>query len=44
MAIRFPEDKVRPMGRFTGGVRGVTLSPGDEVIGMIAATAESSVL
>ncbi|WP_018336364.1 MULTISPECIES: DNA gyrase subunit A [Butyricimonas] len=35
-AIRFPEEKVRPMGRTASGVRGITLdSEEDEVIGMI---------
>ncbi|MCC8173609.1 MAG: DNA gyrase subunit A [Odoribacter sp.] len=35
-AIRFPESKVRPMGRTAAGVRGITLgSENDEVIGMI---------
>ncbi|MBT8196387.1 MAG: DNA gyrase subunit A, partial [Bacteroidia bacterium] len=35
-AIRFPEDKVRPMGRTASGVRGITLDGGeDEVVGMI---------
>jgi DNA gyrase subunit A len=35
-AIRFPEAKVRPMGRTAAGVRGVTLeSDKDEVIGMV---------
>jgi DNA gyrase subunit A len=35
-AIRFPEEKVRPMGRTAAGVRGVTLaSDDDEVVGMI---------
>ncbi len=35
-AIRFPENKVRPMGRNASGVRGITLAgPKDEVIGMI---------
>ncbi|MGC8865305.1 MAG: DNA gyrase subunit A [Bacteroidales bacterium] len=35
-AIRFPEDKVRPMGRNATGVRGVTLAhEKDEVIGMV---------
>jgi len=34
--IRFPEEKVRPMGRTATGVRGITLgSPTDEVIGMV---------
>ncbi|MCA9858856.1 MAG: DNA gyrase subunit A, partial [Thermomicrobiales bacterium] len=31
-AIRFSEDDVRPMGRPAGGVRGIRLDPGDEVI------------
>lgn len=35
-AIRFEEEKVRPMGRTASGVRGITLaSDTDEVIGMI---------
>ncbi len=35
-AIRFEEEKVRPMGRTASGVRGVTLSNDkDEVVGMI---------
>lgn len=35
-AIRFPEEKVRPMGRTASGVRGISLdSEEDEVIGMI---------
>ena len=36
-SIRFPESKVRPMGRNASGVRGIRLSsaPDDEVIGMI---------
>ena len=33
--IRFPEDKVREVGRTSIGVRGITLDEGDEVIGMI---------
>ncbi len=36
-AIRFEEEKTRPMGRNASGVRGITLgSKTDEVIGMIA--------
>ena len=31
-AIRFHEKEARPMGRATGGVRGMALRPGDEVI------------
>ena len=35
-AIRFPESKVRPMGRIASGVRGISLdNERDEVIGMI---------
>ena len=35
-AIRFEEEKVRPMGRTASGVRGVTLAnDNDEVVGMI---------
>jgi len=36
-AIRFEEEKTRPMGRNASGVRGITLgSKNDEVIGMVA--------
>jgi DNA gyrase subunit A len=35
-AIRFPETDVRPMGRATYGVRGLTLRKGDRVVGMEA--------
>ncbi|MBO4774640.1 MAG: DNA gyrase subunit A [Bacteroidales bacterium] len=35
-AVRFKEEKVRPMGRNASGVKGVTLaSPDDRVVGMI---------
>ena len=35
-AIRFPEEKVRPVGRTAQGVKGVTLAgPEDEVVGMV---------
>lgn len=45
-AIRFEEEKTRPMGRNASGVRGIKLSgPEDEVIGMIAINdSESDVL
>jgi DNA gyrase subunit A len=33
-SIRFPEENVRPMGRATSGMKGMTISPTDEVIGM----------
>lgn len=42
-AIRFPEEKVRPMGRTASGVRGITLgNEEDEVIGMICVEADKS--
>jgi DNA gyrase subunit A len=42
-AIRFPESKVRPMGRNAAGVRGVTLAhEKDEVVGMVCICEESS--
>ncbi|MCC2544851.1 DNA gyrase subunit A [Hymenobacter sp. BT175] len=35
-AVRFPEDKVRSMGRNAAGVRGITLAgPDDRVVGMV---------
>jgi DNA gyrase subunit A len=34
MAIRFPEEDVRPMGRTAYGVRGISLREGDEVVAM----------
>ena len=40
-AIRFPETKVRAMGRTATGVKGMTLSEGDEVIGMICMRANT---
>ena len=33
-AIRFPEKEVRSMGRTAAGVKGIDLSPGDEVVGL----------
>lgn len=45
-AIRFEEEKTRPMGRNASGVRGITLgNKNDEVIGMIAVNdADSDIL
>ncbi len=45
-AIRFPEEKVRAMGRNAAGVRGITLaSDADEVVGMICLSdTESTIL
>ena len=41
-AIRFNEEKVRPMGRGASGVRGIRLAgPKDEVVGMICPDPES---
>lgn len=40
-AIRFNEKELRPIGRTASGVRGITLAPGDEVIGMISVENES---
>ena len=34
-AIRFPEEKIRAMGRTAAGVRGIRLAEEDELIGMI---------
>ncbi len=34
LAIRFPEEDVRPMGRVTRGVRGIRLNEGDFVVSM----------
>ena len=43
-SIRFEETQVRPTGRRTKGVRGIRLSETDEVIGMLIAKREGSVL
>ena len=34
-AVRFTEDRVRPMGRTAGGVRGISLREGDRLVGMV---------
>jgi DNA gyrase subunit A len=44
MAIRFPEGKVRPMGRAAYGVKGINLAKGDYVIGMVAVRHDSTLL
>ncbi|MDE6279067.1 MAG: DNA gyrase subunit A, partial [Paramuribaculum sp.] len=42
-AIRFHESKVRPMGRVSTGVRGMTLDgPEDEVVGMICMASDTT--
>jgi DNA gyrase subunit A len=43
-AVRFPESKVRDMGRAAYGVRGVTLTDGDFVVGMVVIRRESTLL
>ena len=43
-SIRFIETQVRPTGRRTKGVRGIMLGDTDEVIGMLIAKREGSVL
>lgn len=44
-AIRFPEEKVRPMGRTASGVRGITLGrEDDEVIGMVTVENDENIL
>jgi DNA gyrase subunit A len=42
-AIRFEEEKVRPMGRTAAGVRGIRLADeNDEVVGMIAVESDEA--
>ncbi len=43
-AIRFPEEQVRPMGRNTRGVKGISLAPKDEVVGMEIVRPEANLL
>src|SRR5690606_33280391 len=44
MAIRFHENDVRPMGRATEGVRGISLHDEDVVVGMVVVRPESTLL
>jgi DNA gyrase subunit A len=44
MAIRFDEADARAMGRNTYGVKGITLTGGDEVVGMVVADPEGDLL
>jgi DNA gyrase subunit A len=44
MAIRFPEDEVRPMGLVAAGVGGIKLGARDEVIGMELIPAKGELL
>lgn len=43
-AIRFPENKVRPMGRQAAGVKGIKLRKDDYVIGMVVIKREGTLL
>ncbi len=43
-AIRFPESKVRPMGRAATGVIGIKLRAGDHVVGMVVVKREGTLL
>ena len=44
MAIRFRESDARPMGRNTSGVKGIGLVGDDEVVGMVVADPEATLL
>ena len=44
MAIRFRESDARPMGRNTSGVKGISLTKDDEVVGMVVADPEATLL
>lgn len=44
MAIRFSESDVRPTGRATRGVKGITLADTDELVGMVVADPDGSLL
>ena len=44
MAIRFSESNARPMGRNTSGVKGISLSSNDRVVGMVVADPEATLL
>ncbi len=44
MAIRFNESDARPMGRNTSGVKGISLSKDDEVVGMRVADPTATLL
>jgi DNA gyrase subunit A len=44
MSIRFQESDTREMGRATGGVKGIDLSKGDAVIGMVVVRRDAKIL
>ena len=41
-AVRFKEDRVRPMGRTAAGVRGISLRPNDRLVGMCTFTRDDA--
>ena len=41
MSVRFNEQRVRPMGRTASGVKGMTLNPGDTVVGVVVVDAST---
>jgi len=41
LAVRFCEDRVRPMGRSAAGVRGISLRSGDRLVGMVTFARDS---
>ena len=44
MSIRFSEEDVRPMGRPAGGVRGISLEKGDEVVALAMVVPDAKLL
>jgi len=44
LAIRFKESDARPMGRNTSGVKGITLAGDDQLVGMVIADPEATLL
>ena len=44
MAIRFNESDARPMGRNTSGVKGINLSKNDQLVAMVVADPEATLL
>ena len=44
MAIRFPEDELRPLSRLARGVRAISMRKGDSVIGMAMAAEDADLL
>ena len=44
MAIRFRESDARPMGRNTSGVKGISLTDADHVVGMVVADPNATLL